>query len=155
MMIGYARVSTLDQNAELQLDELRAAGCTKIFIDEQSGLDRDRPELAKALGYVRKGDTLCCWKLDRIARSLLHLLEISADLEKRGVGFRILTGNIDTTNAVGRLMFQMVGAFAEFEHSLMRERTMAGLAAARARGRVGGRPRKHPLVQHVQERAAG
>lgn len=143
-MIGYARVSTVDQNPELQLDALRAAECTKIFVDHASGADRERPELAKALTFVRKGETLVCWKLDRIARSLMHLLEIAADLEKRGVGFKVLTGNIDTTTAAGRLMFQMCGAFAEFERSLISERTLAGLAAARARGRVGGRPRKQP-----------
>lgn len=148
-MVGYCRVSTLDQNPELQLDALRAAGCTRIFVDHASGADRDRPELAKALAFVRKGEVLCAWKLDRLARSLLHLLEIVTDLEKRGVGFRILTGNIDTTTAAGRLMFNMIGAFAQFEKELIRERTMAGLAAARARGRIGGRPRKKSLGDEV------
>lgn len=143
-MIGYARVSTTDQNPELQIDALKAAGCTRIFTDTASGGDRDRPELAKALAFVRKGETLVCWKLDRVARSLQHLLEITADLERRGIGLRILTGQIDTTTAAGKLMFAMVGAFAQFEKDLIRERTLAGLAAARARGRIGGRPRKQP-----------
>ena len=143
-MIGYARVSTDDQNADLQIDALRAAGCTRIFVEYASGGDRERPELAKALAYVRKEDgALVVWKLDRLARSLKHLLEIMQDLAGKGVGFSSLSDKwIDTTTASGRLMFQVVGAFAEFERSLMHERTMAGLAAARARGRIGGRPRK-------------
>ena len=151
-MIGYARVSTLDQNPDLQIDALKAAGCKRIFIDHASGADRDRPELAKALAYVRKGECLVVWKMDRLARSLQHLLEVTADMERRGVGFRVLAGSIDTTTAAGKLMFHITSAFAEFEKNIIRERTMAGLAAARARGRIGGRPRKHPRpeLQMVQ-----
>lgn len=141
MLIGYARVSTQDQNPELQLDALRAGGCEKVFEEKASGAKRDRPELAEALKYMRTGDTLVVWKLDRLARSLKQLIETVEELEKQGIGFRSLTESIDTTTANGKLFFHIFGALAEFERSIIRERTIAGLASARARGRVGGRPR--------------
>jgi len=139
MIIGYARVSTQDQNPELQLDALRATGCEQVFTDKASGALRERPELTACLRMLRKGDALVVWKLDRLARSLKDLVELMHDLDARGVGFRSLTETIDTTNAGGRLVFHVFGALAEFERSLIRERTLAGLAAARARGRRGGR----------------
>lgn len=139
MIIGYARVSTQDQNPELQLDALRAAGCEQVFSDKASGALKDRPELTACLRILRKGDSLVVWKLDRLARSLKDLVELMHDLDQRGVGFQSLTETIDTTNAGGRLVFHVFGALAEFERSLIRERTLAGLAAARARGRRGGR----------------
>jgi DNA invertase Pin-like site-specific DNA recombinase len=139
MIVGYARVSTQDQNPELQLDALRAAGCEQVFSDKASGSLKDRPELTSCLRALRKGDSLVVWKLDRLARSLKDLVELMHDLDERGVGFRSLTETIDTTNAGGRLVFHVFGALAEFERSLIRERTLAGLAAARARGRRGGR----------------
>jgi DNA invertase Pin-like site-specific DNA recombinase len=140
MLVGYARVSTRDQNYELQLDALEAAGCTKIFEEKLSGVQRDRPELKAALAYVRPGDALVVWKLDRLARSLKQLIETVEMLSAHEIGFRSLTENIDTTSSGGRLIFHIFGALAEFERSIIRERTTAGLVAARARGRVGGRP---------------
>ena len=142
MLIGYARVSTQDQYPALQLDALKAAGCGRIFIEKASGAQRDRPELAAALHFLRGGadDVLVVWKLDRPARSLSQLIDTVDLLEKRGVGFRSLTESIDTTSAGGRLVFHMFGTMAEFERSIIRERTKAGLDAARARGRTGGRP---------------
>jgi DNA invertase Pin-like site-specific DNA recombinase len=140
MLVGYARVSTRDQNYELQLDALEAAGCTKIFEEKLSGAQRDRPELKAALDYVRPGDALAVWKLDRLARSLKQLIETVEMLSEHEIGFRSLTENIDTTSSGGRLIFHIFGALAEFERSIIRERTTAGLVAARARGRVGGRP---------------
>jgi DNA invertase Pin-like site-specific DNA recombinase len=140
MLVVYARVSTRDQNYELQLDALEAAGCTKIFEEKLSGAQRDRPELKAALDYVRSGDSLAVWKLDRLARSLKQLIETVEMLSEREIGFRSLTENIDTTSSGGRLIFHIFGALAEFERSIIRERTTAGLVAARARGRVGGRP---------------
>lgn len=142
MMIGYARVSTHDQNAEMQVDALRAAGCEKVFVETVSGVAVDRPQLKLALRATRKGDALVVWKLDRLARSFAHLLETVADLDRRHVGFISLTENIDTVTAGGRLVMHIFGALAEFERAIIHERTMAGLEAARARGRVGGRPRK-------------
>lgn len=139
MIIGYARVSTQDQNAQLQLDALAKAGCEQVYQEKATGKFRDRPELVACLRSMRKGDTLAVWKLDRLARSLKDLVEIIHDLDSRGIGFRSLTESIDTTSAGGRLIFHVFGALAEFEHSLIRERTMAGLVAARARGRKGGR----------------
>lgn len=141
MNVGYARVSTQDQKPELQLDALKAAGCEEIFEEKASGAQRERPQLAAALKYTRKGDTLVVWKLDRLARSLKQLIETVEMLEKKGVGFRSLTENIDTTTSGGRLVFHIFGALAEFERAIIKERTKAGLDAARARGRVGGRPR--------------
>ena len=142
MLVGYARVSTIDQNPELQLDALTAAGCEKVFVEKASGAQRDRPELIAALAYARKGDTIVVWKLDRLARSMRQLIETIEGLEGRGIGFRSLTEAIDTTTAGGKLVFHIFGALAEFERGLIRERTSAGLAAALARGRKGGRPPK-------------
>ena len=142
MLIGYARVSTTDQNVALQTDELKKVGCEKIFRDKVSGAKTERPGLQEALDFLRKGDSLVVWRLDRLGRSLKHLLETVSLLEERGIGFRSLQESIDTTTSGGRLIFHIFGALAEFERNLIRERTMAGLKAARARGRVGGRPRK-------------
>src|SRR5579872_5482978 len=139
--VGYARVSTDDQDLSLQLDALKAAGVVKIFRDTASGAKADRPGLAQALEYVRAGDTLVVWRLDRLGRSLTQLIELMTRLDDRGVGFRSLTEQIDTTTSGGKLIFHIFGALAEFERNLIRERTLAGLAAARARGRQGGRPR--------------
>jgi len=140
MLIGYARVSTQDQHRALQLDALKAAGCEKVFVEKASGAQRDRPELIAAIDYVRAGDTLVVWKLDRLARSLTQLIETVEGLAAREIGFRSLTEAIDTTTPGGRLVFHVFGALAEFERSIIRERTKAGLDAARARGRKGGRP---------------
>jgi DNA invertase Pin-like site-specific DNA recombinase len=142
MLVGYARVSTQDQKTELQLDALKAAGCEKVFVEKASGAQRDRPELKSALDYMRDGDTLVVWKLDRLARSMKQLIETVEGLEEVGVGFRSLTEAIDTTTAGGKLVFHVFGALAEFERSIIRERTRAGLDAARVRGRKGGRPPK-------------
>lgn len=141
MRVGYARVSTQDQKPELQLDALKAAGCERIFEEKASGAQRDRPQLKAAVEYMREGDTLVVWKLDRLARSMKQLIETVEDLDARGIGFQSLTEAIDTTTAGGRLVFHIFGALAEFERSIIRERTQAGLAAAKARGRTGGRPR--------------
>lgn len=140
MQIGYARVSTQDQDTVLQLDALQQAGCEKIFTEKASGAQRDRPELKAALDYLRSGDTLVVWKLDRLARSLRQLIDTFEHLQERQIGLRSLTEAIDTTTPGGTLIFHIFGALAEFERSLLRERTLAGLASARARGRVGGRP---------------
>ena len=142
MQIGYARVSTLEQNVAPQIDQLKDAGCERIFRDKASGAKTERPGLHEALDFLREGDTLVVWRLDRLGRSLKHLLETVSKLEERGIGFRSLQESIDTTTSGGRLIFHIFGALAEFERNLIRERTMAGLRAARARGRVGGRPRK-------------
>ena len=142
MFVGYARVSTRDQNPDLQLDALRAAGCERIFQEQRSGAQRNRPELSRALEWMRAGDTLVVWKLDRLARSMRQLIETVEKLEQADIGFRSLTEAIDTTTAGGRLVFHIFGALAEFERSIIRERTIAGLDAARARGRIGGRPSK-------------
>ncbi|MDX0500906.1 helix-turn-helix domain-containing protein [Sinorhizobium medicae] len=141
-LIGYARVSTRDQTVAAQLDALRKVECARIFEEKASGANRDRPQLAAALDYMREGDTLVVWKLDRLARSLKQLIETVETLEDRGIGFRSLTEAIDTTMASGRLVFQIFGALAEFERGVIRERTRAGLDAARSRGRKGGRPPK-------------
>jgi DNA invertase Pin-like site-specific DNA recombinase len=151
MIIGYARVSTQDQKPELQLDALRGAGCEQLFQETATGKFRERPELAACLRTMRKGDSLVVWKLDRLARSLKDLVEIVHDLNQRGVGFRSLTEAIDTTSSGGRLVFHIFGALAEFEHSLIRERTIAGLVAARARGRKGGRK---PVMSKADTRKA-
>lgn len=139
MIVGYARVSTQDQSLELQLDALRVAGCEQVFSEKITGKSRERPELTTCLKMLRKEDVLVVWKLDRLARSLKDLVELINELESRQIGFRSLTEAIDTTTAGGRLVFHIFGALAEFEHNLIRERTIAGLAAARARGRKGGR----------------
>jgi len=140
-LIGYARVSTDKQVHDLQLDALTKAGCDKIFTDTMSGAKTDRQGLVAALAYVREGDVLCCWRLDRIGRSLKHLIETINDLDSRGVAFRSLTESIDTSTPGGRLIFHIFGALAQFERELIRERVNAGLAAARERGRLGGRPK--------------
>lgn len=139
-LVGYARVSTADQDPALQTQALERAGCARVFVDQASGATTSRPQLDQALGYLREGDTLVVWKLDRLGRSLRHLLEVVAELGARGVGFRSLTEQLDTTTPAGRMLFAVVGALAEFERDLIRERTLAGLAAARANGRRGGRP---------------
>lgn len=141
-LIGYARVSTRDQTVAAQLDALRKGNCDRVFQETASGANRDRPQLAAAIDYMRDGDTLVVWKLDRLARSLKQLIETVEGLEKRGIGFRSLTEAIDTTTAGGTLVFQIFGALAEFERGVIRERTTAGLDAARGRGRKGGRPQK-------------
>lgn len=141
MIIGYARVSTMDQDASLQLDALNMASCERIYQESRSGASRERPELSKCLDTLREGDTLVVWRLDRLGRSLKDLVEIISELEGKGIGFRSLTEAIDTTNAGGKLVFHIFAALSEFERSLIQERTRAGLAAARARGRKGGRPR--------------
>src|SRR5687768_12616855 len=140
MLIGYARVSTQEQILNLQRDALEKAGCNKIFTDTASGAKTERIGLDEALNYVRKGDTLVVWRLDRLGRSLPHLIATMTDLEERGIGFKSLTENIDTTTSGGKLIFHIFGALAEFERNLIRERTQAGLTAARARGKKGGRP---------------
>jgi DNA invertase Pin-like site-specific DNA recombinase len=140
MHLGYARVSTQDQKPELQLDALKQAGCERLFTEKASGAQRERPQFQAALDYIRQGDTLVVWKLDRLARSLKQLIETVEELEQRGIGFRSLTESIDTTTSGGRLVFHIFAALAEFERSIIRDRTRAGLDAARARGRVGGRP---------------
>lgn len=139
-LIGYARVSTTEQDPTLQLDALKQAGCTKVFADKASGALDHRPQLDKLLEHLRPGDTVVVWRLDRLGRSLRNLIALVEDLAEREVGFMSLTEAIDTTTAGGKLIFSIFGALAEFERSLIKERTMAGLAAARARGRKGGRP---------------
>ena len=142
MLIGYARVSTGEQTLDLQLDALQQAGCEKTYRETASGAAAERPVLADVVGYLRPGDTLVVWRLDRLGRSLQHLIETIAQLAEHGIGFKSLTEQIDTTTSGGKLVFHVFGALAEFERDLIRERTQAGLAAARARGRQGGRPRK-------------
>ncbi|HYC05640.1 MAG TPA: recombinase family protein [Azospirillaceae bacterium] len=139
-LIGYARVSTEEQTTDPQLDELRRAGCTRIHQDVMSGASRARPELRKALAALRPGDTLLVVRLDRLARSLSHLLEVVEDLDRRSVGFRSLNDPIDTTTPQGRFTLQILGAVGELERALIRERTRAGLRSAKAQGRVGGNP---------------
>lgn len=141
MLIGYARVSTTDQNLALQTDALHAAGCERLFTDTVSGATVERPGLTAALNICRPGDTLVVWKLDRLGRSLPHLVETVRDLVARGVGFKSLQEQIDTTTSGGKLIFHLFASLAEFERDLIRERTNAGLSAARARGRKGGRPK--------------
>jgi len=140
-LLGYARVSTGDQNARLQTDALKAAGCYRVFVERASGALDERRELAKLFDQVRPGDTVVVWRLDRLGRSLRHLIDTVNALADRQVAFRSLTESIDTTTSGGKLVFHIFGALAEFERELIRERTHAGLAAARARGRSGGRPR--------------
>lgn len=149
MIIGYARVSTEDQNQELQLDALKSKGCEEIYTDQISGTKKDRPALEEMLSKLRKGDTVVVWKLDRLGRSLKHLIELIEGFKEKGVEFISLSDSIDTTTAAGNAMFQMIGVFAEFERNLNHERTMAGLKAARARGRIGGRKEKLTTKQIV------
>ena len=141
MLLGYARLSTNNQDTNLQTDALKKAGCKRIFREKDSSPKADRPELVRLVDTLRKGDVLVVWKLDRLGRSLAHLIDLVSHLEKSGVGFRSLTDNIDTTTASGRMFFHMIGALAQFERNLVRERTMTGLVAARAQGRFGGRPK--------------
>lgn len=155
-LIGYSRVSTTDQVADLQRDALLGAGCERLFADVASGAAAGRPELAAALDYLREGDVLCVWRLDRLGRSLKHLVETVTMLQERGVGFRSLQESVDTTTPSGRLTFHVFAALAEFERDLIRERTLAGLAAARARGRTGGRkpsltPKKVQVARRMYE----
>jgi DNA invertase Pin-like site-specific DNA recombinase len=143
MNIGYARVSTEEQNLDLQIQALEAAGCDVVFRDHgASGATRDRPGLAQALSRLREGDVLVVWKLDRLGRSLPHLVEVVDSLRQRGIGFRSLQEQIDTTSAGGRFYFHMLAALAEFERAMISERTKAGMAAAKRNGKHVGRPRK-------------
>ncbi len=141
MLIGYARISTADQTLNLQRDALEQAGCDKIFTDTASGAQAERRGLQEAMEYVRAGDTLVVWRLDRLGRSLRHLIETITALHEREIGFKSITENIDTTTSGGKLVFHIFGALAEFEREIIRERTKAGLLAARARGKKGGRPK--------------
>lgn len=139
-LLGYARISTSDQHLDLQRNALDAAGCYRVFADTASGALTARPELDRLLDQLRPGDTLVVWKLDRLGRSMRHLVDTVAGLADRGIGFRSLQESIDTTTPAGKLVFHLFAALAEFERDIIRERTVAGLAAARARGRAGGRP---------------
>src|SRR5215212_7584677 len=141
MRIGYARVSTHDQTLHLQRDALKIAGCEQIFTDQVSGTKTERKGLSEALSHLREGDTLVVWRLDRLGRSLRHLIDTITALDERGVGFKSLQENIDTTTSGGKLVFHIFGALAEFEREIIRERTQAGLESARSRGRIGGRPK--------------
>ena len=141
MLIGYARVSMQDQNLDLQRDALNKNGCEKIFVDQVTGAKSSRPGLDRAMDALRKGDTLVVWRLDRLGRSLKHLIEFVGNLEEKNISFKSLQESIDTTTSGGKLIFHIFGALAEFERNLIRERTYAGLTAARARGRTGGRPK--------------
>src|SRR6266478_4407286 len=145
MLIGYARVSTQEQTLDLQKDALEKIGCIKIFSDVISGAKAERTGLHEALTYVREGDTLVVWRLDRLGRSLKHLIETITNLNNRKIGFKSITESIDTTTSGGKLIFHIFGALAEFERDIIRERTNAGLQAARARGRLGGRPKAKTL----------
>ena len=142
MLIGYARVSTDDQNLDLQRDALQAVGCERVFEDMVSGARADRTGLVTLMSMLRAGDTVVIWRLDRLGRSLKNLIELVERLESAKVGLRSLQENIDTTSSGGKLVFHLFGALAEFERNLIRERTQAGLVAARARGRMGGRPKR-------------
>lgn len=142
MLIGYARVSTDDQNLDLQRDALKRAGCERMFEDKASGAKADRTGLAALMSMLRTGDTVVIWRLDRLGRSLKNLIELVERFEAAKVGLRSLQENIDTTTSGGRLVFHLFGALAEFERNLIRERTQAGMAAARVRGRMGGRPKR-------------
>lgn len=151
MLIGYARVSTADQVAHLQTDALTAAGCSRLYVDQASGTDRNRPELARALDQLRDGDVLVVWKLDRLARSVADLVRLAGELEARGVGLRSLTEQLDTSSPGGRFFFHVMSALAELERDLVRERTRAGLEAAKARG---ARPGRKPGLSPDQVAAA-
>ena len=153
MKIGYARVSTADQNLDLQLDALTAAGCEKIYSEHISGKNADRPELAQCLRALRKDDVLVVWRLDRLGRSTKDLLQIVEDLKSREIGFQSLTEALDTQSPAGRLIFHVLGALAEFEHAIIKERVRAGLAASRARGRLGGRAHKLSTADTRKARA--
>jgi len=152
MLIGYARVSTIDQNTDLQIDALKQVGCEKIFIEKASGSHKDRPELTSALEYMRNGDTLVVWKLSRLARSLSQILKTTADLHNRNIGLKVIMQNIDTSTPEGRLFFHMTAAFDEFQRELIVENTRAGLQAANKRGRKGGRPKvlNESKIKHAE-----
>lgn len=150
-LLGYARVSTGEQDTALQVDALEKAGCYKVFTDTVSGALDSRPQLDRLREHLRPGDTVVVWRLDRLGRSIRHLIDVMSEFEEQGVGFRSLTENIDTTTSGGRLVFHLFAALAEFERDLIRDRTKAGLAAARARGRLGGRP---PVLTADQVKAA-
>lgn len=141
MKFGYARVSTADQNLSLQLDALQKAGCDQIFQEHISGAKADRPELARLIELLRPGDEIVVWKLDRLGRSLQHLIDLVAQFDEKGVAFSSLNDHIDTSTPAGKLVFRIFASLAEFEREVIRERTMAGLAAARAQGRTGGKPK--------------
>ena len=149
MKVGYTRVSTQDQDESLQKDALEAAGCERFFSDKGTGAKFDRKGLNEALAFMRSGDILVVWKLDRLGRSLIDLIKTLNMLSEKGIGFMSLTEHMDTTSPGGRLLFQISGAFAEFERSIIQERTKAGLTAARARGKKGGRPKKLPTDSKV------
>jgi len=151
MLIGYARVSTNEQNLDLQRDALLKAGVSPkdIYTDKITGVKADRPGLTLALSHLRPGDTLVVWRLDRLGRSLKHLIETVTTLKEQGISFKSLTENIDTSTATGTLVFQIFGALAEFERNLIKERTVAGLQAARTRGRTGGRPKQNPEARKI------
>jgi len=153
-IIGYARVSTEDQKVDLQHDALVAAGCSDIYVDKLSGKDMNRPELEYCLRSLSSGDTLVVWKLDRLGRSMTDLIKTVTELERKGVSFRCIQDDFDTTTPTGKLLFHVMAALAEFERSLIRERTIAGMAAARARGRLGGRRPKLSEKQQSAVRAA-
>src|SRR3954469_15250904 len=156
MLIGYARVSTDDQNLDLQRDALTKAGCEQIYTDRISGIKAERKGLTDALSHLRSGDTLVVWRLDRLGRSLRHLIDTVTALQDQGIGFKSLQENIDTTTSGGKLVFHIFGALAEFEREIIRERTNAGLQAARSRGRNGGRPKKltRKQIEMLQHLAA-
>lgn len=148
MRVGYARISTVEQNLDLQIDALQAAGCDRIYRDEGlSGAKTRRPGLDEALNALKQDDVLVVWRLDRLGRSMRHLIELTSVLESKGVGFQSLSDAIDTSTAGGRLYFHLIGAFAEFERNLISERTKAGMAAAKARGVRLGRPKKPSSAQ--------
>jgi DNA invertase Pin-like site-specific DNA recombinase len=153
MLVGYARVSTTEQTLDLQKDALHAAGCGEIFEDTVSGATAERPGLRRALDYLRPGDILVFWKLDRVTRSLRHLLELAEEFKVRGIGLKSLQDEIDTSTSMGKFFFHLMGAVAELERDILRERTVAGLAAARTRGRLGGRPPKLTAKQIAIGRA--
>jgi len=142
MLIGYARVSKTEQHLELQLDALNKAGCEQIYTDKITSVKVERKGLEEAFSHLRKGDTFVVWRLDRLGRSLKHLIDTLKGFHEKGIEFKSLTENIDTSTPTGMLMFHLIGALAEFERNLIRERTNAGLEAARARGHFGGRPKK-------------
>src|SRR5919202_2585919 len=142
MLIGYARVSTNDQTLSLQVDALTKASCEKLFTDHISGTKAERPGLRDAMSHLRAGDTLVVWRLDRLGRSLRHLIDTVTELEQLGIGFKSMQENIDTTTSGGKLVFHIFGSLEEFEREVIKERTAAGLEAARARGKVGGRHRR-------------
>ena len=151
MNIGYARVSTDEQNFDLQLSALQRADCKQIFTDKVTGTKAERKGLNDALSHLREGDTLVVWRLDRLGRSLRHLIDTVTTLQERGIEFKSLTESIDTTTSGGKLVFHIFGALAEFEREIIRERTRAGMEAARSRGKQGGRPKK--LSQNKAEMA--